>query len=325
MADQQPRLRRATPHPVVSVVVPTYDRPASLPAAVQSVVDQTFGAWELIVVDDASTVDVSAPMRPFLDDHRIQLVHRPDNGGVSAARNTGLARAAGRFVCFLDDDDTYLPGKLAHQVTKLVRAPANVGAVGGCLVLKTGEARCRGRFELRRDDLMRWDRSNLQIGALLFRRSAAAATWFDERLNAVEDWDLQVRLLERHRILVDDVPVARWQSPGGARLTADPSTAACWETVYDKYLPEIRRDRHGHAKWHKRMALNYLQFGDTRAARLHFGAAASLVPWDPRAWALLATTAFGPDRRRRAVQLYKSLARHREDIARRLRGSSDAG
>jgi glycosyltransferase involved in cell wall biosynthesis len=322
MADEQPRPRRAMPHPVVSVVVPTHDRPATLPAAVQSVVDQTFGAWELIVVDDASTVDVTAPMRPFLDDPRIRLVHRDDNGGVSAARNTGLARATGRFVCFLDDDDTYLPRKLAHQVASLARAPADVGAVGGCIVLKSGEPRCRARSELRRDELLRWDQSNLQIGALLFRRSAAAATPFDEQLNAVEDWDIQVRLLERHRILVDDVPVARWQSPGGPRLTTDPSTAACWETVHDKYLAEIRRDRRGHAKWHKRMALNYLQFGDTRAARRHFAAAAALVPWDPRIWTLLATTTFDDDRRRRTVQLYKGMARHREAIARRIHAAS---
>src|SRR4051812_10893238 len=115
--------------PMFSVIVPTYGRPAFLADALASVLGQTFDDFECIVVDDASPEPVSVP-----SDSRIRVVTRDANGGPPAARNTGIAVARGRYVAFLDDDDVWLPHRLADAAAAHDPAPGVVwwqGALGG--------------------------------------------------------------------------------------------------------------------------------------------------------------------------------------------------
>jgi glycosyltransferase involved in cell wall biosynthesis len=104
--------------PTFSVIVPTYDRPALLHEAVGSVLGQTCPDFECLVVDDAS------PTPPTLvSDPRLKLIRRDQNGGPAAARNTGLDRASGQYITFLDDDDLFLPDRLELAVEGLRLAP----------------------------------------------------------------------------------------------------------------------------------------------------------------------------------------------------------
>lgn len=104
--------------PIFSVIIPTYERPAFLAEAIDSVLGQTVQDFEVLVVDDGSSVPVAVP-----DDPRVRLIRRELRGGAAVARNTGLAHAQGRFVCFLDDDDLYAPDRLAVVVEHLDRVP----------------------------------------------------------------------------------------------------------------------------------------------------------------------------------------------------------
>ncbi len=99
--------------PRVSVIIPTYNRGWILEEAVDSVLEQTYTDFELIVVDDGSTDDTRALLQPY--GQRIAYVHQ-DNQGVSAARNTGLRLARGELIALLDSDDLWKPAKLARQV-----------------------------------------------------------------------------------------------------------------------------------------------------------------------------------------------------------------
>jgi len=112
-------LRQANP-PLVSVVIPTYNRGWSLRESIDSVLNQTFRDFELIVVDDGSLDDT----RKILEDYRGRLiaVHQ-GNAGVSAARNHGAATARGTYLAFLDSDDIWLPRKLSVQVDFMANNP----------------------------------------------------------------------------------------------------------------------------------------------------------------------------------------------------------
>jgi glycosyltransferase involved in cell wall biosynthesis len=114
--------------PIVSVVLPTYNRAGFLPDAIQSVLDQSFEKWELLVVDDGSTDETSIVVQGFRDP-RLRYLYQ-ENAGVGAARNNGIAEARGEFVAFLDSDDFWLPQKLGRQVEVLVQNP-QAGLVGG--------------------------------------------------------------------------------------------------------------------------------------------------------------------------------------------------
>jgi len=100
--------------PKVSIIIPTYNRPEQTTAAIQSVLNQTFKDFELIVVDDCSTPAFRFDSLP--DDTRLRLITLEQNSGVSAARNRGIEQASGEWIAFLDSDDLWEPKKLAVQM-----------------------------------------------------------------------------------------------------------------------------------------------------------------------------------------------------------------
>ena len=120
---------RATGRPPrVSVVIPTHNRAEWLPRAVGSVLAQTWTDFELLIVDDHSTDETPAAIARFAD-ARIRSFRHERNFGQSKALNTGIEHARGEYVAFLDDDDAWLPAKLAAQVALLDAAPPGVGLV----------------------------------------------------------------------------------------------------------------------------------------------------------------------------------------------------
>ena len=104
-------------HPIVSVIIPTYNRAMYLGDAISSVLSQSFEAFEIIIIDDGST-DYTAEIVKKIHDVRLIYIYQ-SNQGRSNARNHALRIAKGSYVTFLDSDDVYLPNKLAIQVAYL--------------------------------------------------------------------------------------------------------------------------------------------------------------------------------------------------------------
>ena len=107
----------------VSIIIPTRNRAASLPRAIESVLAQTYTDWELIVVNDQSTDETAEVIAAYrAKDRRIQGVIG-NREGSGLARNVGIRYSQGRYVAFLDDDDLWLPEKLAAQVEVVEQMP----------------------------------------------------------------------------------------------------------------------------------------------------------------------------------------------------------
>lgn len=109
----------------VSVVIPTFNNGPVVAEAVESALGQSHAPHQIIVVDDGSTDDTAARMQPFVG--RVDYIRQP-NGKVAAARNTGISRATGDTIAFLDADDVWHPHKLKRQVSVLTRYP-DIGLV----------------------------------------------------------------------------------------------------------------------------------------------------------------------------------------------------
>ncbi|UWG50170.1 Glycosyl transferase family 2 [Halalkaliarchaeum sp. AArc-CO] len=117
--------------PLVSVVLPTYDRPEFLAEAVRSVRQQTYPRIELVVVDDCSprpAADILAEVNTG-SIFSVRCIRHDENSGANAARNTGIREANGKFIAFLDDDDKWLPKKIGRQVYRFNEGPDNLGVV----------------------------------------------------------------------------------------------------------------------------------------------------------------------------------------------------
>ena len=112
-------------HPLISVIIPTYNCGKFLAEGIRSVLDQDYPQKEILVVDDGSTDDTQAILQQFGD--TITVFHQK-NAGAAVARNTALQRAKGEYIAFLDADDLWLPGKLTAQVSYLETHP-QVGLV----------------------------------------------------------------------------------------------------------------------------------------------------------------------------------------------------
>ena len=119
--------------PLLTIVVPTRDRPHLLPRAVDSALAQTVDDVEVVVVDDGSAEPVRLPAHP-----RVRVVRRERSGGNAGARNTGLAATGARWVCCLDDDDVLLPHFAETSLTALDSAAA--GALPAPVGVQTGVA-----------------------------------------------------------------------------------------------------------------------------------------------------------------------------------------
>jgi Glycosyl transferase family 2 len=200
-----------TPPPTITVgiVVPAHHDSAYLPAALQSICDQTYPHWECVVVDDASHEDIASAVRPFCAaDRRFRLLRHAANGGLPAARNTGLRGLDTDVVIFLDADDMLVPTALAHGVGTFERwwhDPA-VAAVHGQVLQVPDEtrlgdlARWQGRFPR---PVVDWSRTSgecpFNVHAAMVRRPIVSGLGgFDESfVNGAEDWDLWFRIL-RH-------------------------------------------------------------------------------------------------------------------------------
>lgn len=192
--------------PLVSVVVPTFNSSRTIRRALMSVLEQNYANLELIVVDDSSEDDTVAQIRS-ISDTRLRLKNHAHNRGVSAARNTGIALARGKYIAFLDSDDEWRADKLSVQISYMEGRPEPPAATCSGFVLrrhpsKSGVIRSPKTARHGLDQLL--DVCSVSPGSTLvvLRDVFADIGCFDENLARFEGWDFLLRLLERYSFTV---------------------------------------------------------------------------------------------------------------------------
>lgn len=188
--------------PAVSVILPVHNREDTLGRAIQSVIDQTFRDFELIVVDDGSK-DSSAEVVTSFDDPRIRFIQLSENRGGNVARNEGLKAAQAPLIAFLDSDDMYLPEKLERIVRIFGERPELELLVDS--FVKVQPPGSRNERVIRRnpviEDQERFKRAlftrqlwKATPSISLRRDSAMRAGMFDETLRRLQDFDFLIRV-----------------------------------------------------------------------------------------------------------------------------------
>lgn len=215
--------------PGVSIIMPCYDAAAHLPASVGSVLAQTFADWELIAVDDGSRDGTLAWLQAQTDG-RIRAVTQP-NRGVSAARNAGLDLARGRFVAFLDADDTWAADFLEKMLAALQARPGAVLAYCGWQNL--GLPGDRGAPFVPPDYENAHKAETLFAGcrwpihaALVRREAVLEAGGFDPALSNAEDYALWLRIATAAPIVRLPEVLAFYHFHGNGQASADHARAA---------------------------------------------------------------------------------------------------
>jgi len=235
-------------NPTVSVIIPTYNRAPLIGRAIQSVLDQTYQDFELIVVDDGSKDDTEDIVTK-INDARIIYVRHERNKGAHAARNTGIAMARGEYIAFQDSDDVWLPEKLERQIQAFKIATENVG------VVYTGFWRIEGDKKtyipspkLQRlegdihNELLRDNFVGTPV-AVIKRECFAKAGVFDEGLPCLEDWELFIRISKYYPFKCINEPLLI------SYFTSE-SVNSCLEAsisarlyILEKHYDELKKDK----------------------------------------------------------------------------------
>ncbi len=208
---QQPAGKQTVPE--VSVIIPTYNSARYLTAAVESVLDQSFRDFEILVIDDGSTDHTEQAMASYGSPVRYI---RQQNSGVAAARNHGIRESRGRYIAFLDADDTWLPHKLERQLGELVTRP-DYRACFSAFFVVDGALNLLGishgsRSDIGVEELL--TRGNVvgSICSVLCARSLLEITGsFDSALSQCADWDLWVRVAIHTRFHYVDEPLVTYR------------------------------------------------------------------------------------------------------------------
>ena len=190
----------------ISVVIPTYNRSNLLKRALSSVVNQTYPAHQIIVVDDGSDESLSDSLRNLFPS--VQFL-RQENKGVASARNLGIKQSTGNWIALLDSDDEWEPRKLAKQMAFLEKSPE-------LRAIHTEERWIRNGNEvtppayLDKSSHLLWERSLRHClicpsSVMIHRSVFETVGLFDEKLTVCEDYDFWLRLLLEEEVgLVDE-------------------------------------------------------------------------------------------------------------------------
>jgi len=201
--------------PLVNVIIPTFKRPDTLDRAVNSVLNQTYSNIEVIVVDDNNPDTegralTETKMDQFKNEPRVKYIKHPYNKNGSAARNTGATEASGEYIAFLDDDDEFLPDKIASQVKRFQELPEEYAVCYSKYYIKKGNNKPFLSSENREGDLY-FDAltrklsfasgSNMLIKKICFD----SINGFDEKFIRNQDKEIVTRLLKRYKIAYSPV------------------------------------------------------------------------------------------------------------------------
>ncbi|MBJ2135079.1 glycosyltransferase family 2 protein [Paraglaciecola chathamensis] len=178
--------------PLISVVIPTYERADYLARACLTASQQTYKNIEIIVVDDNSTSSYES-VRSSLESLNITYIKRTKNGGGSAARNTGIEAAKGEYIAFLDDDDTWEVSKLEKQMA-LISEDVQAAHCGYKLK-SNSKIRLESKSLITLEDLKENNKLASTTG-LLCKTDILRQLMFDDSLHRSQDWDLYLRIAD---------------------------------------------------------------------------------------------------------------------------------
>ena len=232
--------------PTISVIMATYNRASLISRAIESILDQTFQDFELIIVDDGSSDNTKEVIAGFMQkDLRVKYFKNKKNLGLPKTRNEGIKVSRGKYIGLLDDDDEWLPDKLEKQINKFQSTPETIGLIycGLAYISQSGKTsktiipRLKGNLF---QDILKenfFGSSTPLIKKECFEKSGL----FDGTFSNGEDWDMWIRISKNYEI--DYVPEAlTLYYVHGNQMSANfPDTIKGFDKILEKHGANIRK------------------------------------------------------------------------------------
>ncbi len=189
--------------PKISVIIPAYNRADILPRTIKSVLNQTFGDFELIVIDDGSSDNTGEVVKEFIQkDSRVKYVYQANSGGAANPKNQAFRLSSGEFIAYLDHDDEWLPNKLEKQLAIFENSTDKKLGLVSCnvLIVNSNNKNSRGvhkmhKFHSIRDLLLEGGNYAFSNSSVMVTRAVIEKVGpRDESLKLFEDQDIFIRI-----------------------------------------------------------------------------------------------------------------------------------
>lgn len=291
---------------LVSIVMPTYKRPQYLKEAIESVLNQTYENWELLIIDDNEPASeeqkwTEKVITGYRNDNRIRYIREGNPGGGAAARNRGISKACGEFVAFLDDDDIWEPDKLQLQL-EVLKKNRDIGLVycKRFFFNDKGERDNRSQKKLIRGNVFEQMLVKNYIAtstAMVRKECFGKVGLFDEKLPSQQDHDMFLRIARYYKVgLVDKsltgmrLHSARISRNTEGKLRGWEFFLAKWKPILKDY-PRLRRQAYSH--YHFEMGKVYYYHGNLELARQHLSESVKYNCFHYKSWVLLFLSVMG--------------------------------
>jgi len=249
-----------------SVIIPTYNSKNTICNAIQSVLDQSYNNFELIIVDDGSTDNTEELILKSFPKHSFQLI-KQSNGGVGTARNAGLKLAKGKFIVFLDSDDEF-KSELLNDYMKIVKTHNRLGLIS-CGYIING-VRNKPKLDL---NISSFKYSNLTGTFAINKDVIEAIQAYDINLKQSENWEMIARALEyceKNNFTIEHIDqcnlIYHHQKTPAQTKERDRHRAEATFYLHEKYklsgILHFRKDKFLIAS-----IVNYTRSGDLKKAR----------------------------------------------------------
>ena len=305
--------------PTVSVIIPTYNRAHSIVSAIQSVLNQTYQGFEIIVVDDGSTDNTKEIMREIqTQDKRIRYIGYEKNKGAPTARNTGIKASRCDYIAFQDSDDEWSPEKLEKQMKAFESASPKVGVVyTGFYRLgkrKTYMPSIRRKKTQREGDIFSSLLEGNLVGTptiLIKRECFERAGLFDENLTALQDWELVIRISKYYDFIFVDEPLLISPDTPDSISANRKARARALELILEKHFEDFKKDKKSLSKHKKSLSKHYYRIGislcsdeDPITNRKYLLKAIKISPFNIKILFFVLLTFLGQDNFKKSIIFY---------------------
>ena len=266
--------------PEISVIIPTFNRAKILPKAIDSVLQQTYKDYEIVVIDDGSTDDTKEVLMRYGD----KIIYRfQENKGISSARNRGIEIARGRYIALLDSDDYWLPEKLEKQVACFQKNPSYRMVATRCSSFKVD-----GNFTSSepKEEIKKKSRSGksgwiykelfyknfIRTSSVLIEQECFKKIGtFDETLYCCNDVDMWIRIAKEYEVgFINDILTVYTDNPKGISndgLAGRKTYVEVLEKNYDPTLIPLRLYKKRMARMYAHIGKHYVRRGDFRMGK----------------------------------------------------------
>lgn len=236
----------------VSVIIPTYNRAHLIKRAIESILNQSFQDFEIIIVDDGSTDSTEDVIKSFQEkDKRIRYFRHGKNEGEGAARNTGIKLSQSPFIAFQDSDDISLPERLEKQVKILEKEPNEVGLVYSDMWRITKKEKSyfhsptiMPENKITYNKALAYGVLGIGIGSSLLRREVFKKTGiFDEGLPVYIDLEFFIRLSKYYYFYHIAEPLIKYFEEEDSLTANNNSIIKARKLILKKYYDDIKKDK----------------------------------------------------------------------------------